>query len=251
MPDMPSTDSLTAQRAAALVAHYQSTMDLVSRSWEHRNRQFIILVVVLAAAGLVAFARQLIAPALEAVILGHLPGLDGAAVTRLRAFLPLASDLLLGLLVVCIFYLMAGLCHRTGMIINGYQYLGMIEAEIRDTLRIGAEHIAFTREGPFYDATGQKLTRLIGFCYRAVLGLLLAFFFATRIFFDFPSDWVPLRVPGREDAVHWYGWLIGNFLFLVDILIAVPTLWLFLRYARLAPRREEEVRAAVRRLLGG
>jgi tetrahydromethanopterin S-methyltransferase subunit G len=234
-------------RAAALVEHYQDTAELVSRAWERRNRQFIILVCVLAAAGLVAFARQLIAPALEAAILGQLPALDEAAKGRLRAFLPLGSDLLLGLLVVTVFYLMASLCHRTGMIINHYQYLSMMEDEIRQQLKIDKSSIAFTREGPFYAATGSKLTRLIGFCYRAVLGLLLVFFFATRLFFDFPSDWVPLRVPGREDAVEWYGWLIGNFLFVVDILIAVPTLWLFARYARLRPLADEAVRAAVLR----
>jgi|GEM_PF-2414589 len=251
MPEMRSAGELPALRAAALVEHYQATVDLVSRSWERRNRQFIILVCVLAAAGLVAFARQLIAPSLEAVILGHLPGLEDAAKDRLRAFLPLASDLLLGLLVVSVFYLMASLCHRTGMIINTYQYLSMMEGEIRRELSIDRDQIAFSREGPFYEATGSHLTRLIGFCYRAVLGLLLVFFFATRLFFDFPSEWVPLPVPGRGEAVQFYGWLIGNFLFVVDILIALPTLWLFLRYASLRPRPEEEVRARVLRLQGG
>jgi hypothetical protein len=238
---------VSAMRAAAIVEHYRSTVTLVSQSWERRNRQFIILVGVLAAAGLVAFARQLIAPALESYILTHLPGLDDAARGRLRAFLPLASDLLLGLLVVSVFYLMASLCHRTGMIINTYQYLGMLEGEIRKELGIAKGQIAFTREGPFYAATGSPLTRLIGLCYRIVLGLLLVFFFGTRLVFDFPSEWVPLRVPGREEAVLWYGWLIGNFLFVVDVLIAVPTLWLFMRYVRLRPIADAEVRAAVAR----
>ena len=44
------------------------------------------------------------------------------------------------------------------------------------------------------------------------------------------------------EAVRWYGWLIGNFLLIVDIMVAIPTLLLFLRYARLSPMAEAEVR---------
>jgi tetrahydromethanopterin S-methyltransferase subunit G len=233
-----------------MAEHYQKTMDLVTRVWERRNRQFIILVAVLAAAVLVAFARQLIAPALETVIFAHLPGLNSAAAERLRAFLPLASDLLLALLLVTVFYLMASLAHGTGWIINSYLYMSMLEREIRQQLKISRDQIAFTREGPFYEVTGSKLTRVIGLCYKSVLGLLLLSFFTSRIFFDLPSDWVPLRVPGREDAVRWYGWLIGNFLFVFDILIAIPTLWLFARYAGLiSSQSEADVRREISRLV--
>jgi hypothetical protein len=63
-------DPMTAVRADALAEHYQRTVDLVARAWERRNRQFIVLIAVLAAAVLVAFSRQLIAPLLEALIVG-------------------------------------------------------------------------------------------------------------------------------------------------------------------------------------
>src|SRR5262249_4856829 len=148
--------------------------------------QFIILIAVLAAAVLVAFARQLIAPFLEALIVGQGPKLEPAALERLRAFLPLASDLVLGLLVVSLFYLMASLCHGSGMIINHYVYLSMMEREVRHELQLAKDQIAFTREGPFFEATGRDLTRLIGLCYKLVLGVLLVAFFALRIYFDLP-----------------------------------------------------------------
>jgi hypothetical protein len=251
MTDVGPGASIASVRAAALVEHYQHTNDIVYQSWDRRSRQFIILVAVLAVAVLIAFARQLMAPALESVILDKLPGLGQPAVERLRAFLPLGTDLLLALLVVSIFYLMASLTHRTGMIINLYLYLSMLEGEIRRELQIGNDQIAFTREGPFYEVTGSRLTRVIGLCYRAVLGVLLLSFFASRLFFDFPSEWFPLRVPFRDDAVRWYGWLIGNFLFVIDVLIAIPTLWLFARYVRLmTPVSEAEVRSSINRYIG-
>jgi hypothetical protein len=243
-------DSFASTRATALTEHYQRTVDLVSRAWVRRNRQFIILIGVLAAAVLVAFSRQLIAPLLEALIVDQLPKLPDPAAGRLRAFLPLASDLLLALLMVAIFYLMASLCHGSGMIINAYVYLGMLEREVRAELKLGKDQIAFTREGPFFEVTGRRLTRLIGFCYKMVLGLLLVAFFALRIYFDLPSEGLMATVPGRAEAVRWYGWLIGNFLLIVDIAVAIPTLSLFLRYARLSPMAETDVRKQLAQLSG-
>jgi hypothetical protein len=232
-------DPMTAVRADALAEHYQRTVDLVARAWERRNRQFIVLIAVLAAAVLVAFSRQLIAPLLEALIVGQLPGLQqNPAGERLSTFLPLASDLLLALLVVAIFYLMASLCHASGMIINLYVYLGMMEREVRHELQLPKDQIAFTREGPFYEATGRHLSRPIGACYKIVLGTLLVAFFALRIYFDLTGT----AVPGRESASAAYGWLVGNFLLIVDVAVAIPTMWLFLRYARLSPMGEIEVR---------
>jgi len=238
-----------AVRAAALVEHYQRTSEFVLQEWRRRNRQAIILIAILAAAGLVAFARQLIAPVLLALTSKHLE-LDPAAIERLRAFMPLASDLLLGFLIISIFYLIAILTHRSGMIINLYLYMSMLEVEIRRELQVAKDHVAFTREGPFYEITGTNLTRLLGFCHKAVLGLLLVFFFASRLYFDQPTAWVPLRVLGREDAVNVYGWLIGNFLFVIDVLIVIPTMWLFWRYARLRAPSEDYVRQEIARRQG-
>ena len=73
--DVGTAGGLEAVRAAASVEHYQKTMDLVTHHWERRSRQFVTLVGVLGGAALVAFARPLIAPTLEALIRERLPGL--------------------------------------------------------------------------------------------------------------------------------------------------------------------------------
>ena len=65
MPEIQPIQDLATLRAAALAEHYQKTMELVTHHWERRSRQFVTLVAVLAGAALVAFARRLIAPALE------------------------------------------------------------------------------------------------------------------------------------------------------------------------------------------
>lgn len=241
-------ESLASMRATALTAHYQMTVEIVSRAWVRRNRQFLILIAVLAAAVLIAFSRQLIAPILQAFITGQVPRLPDHTADRLQTFLPLASNLLQGLLVVAIFYLMASLCHGSGMIINGYVYLGMLEREVRAELGLGKGKIAFTREGPFFEVTGRSLTRLIGFCYKMVLGLLLLAFFGLRIYFDWPSDGPPVGDVSSGAVARWYRWVIGNFLLFVDILVAIPTFLLFLRYANLSPMAEADVRKRLARL---
>jgi hypothetical protein len=241
-------ESLASTRATALTQHYQMTVDLVSRAWVRRNRQFIILIAVLAMAVLIAFSRQLIAPLLQAFITEQVPKLPDHASDRLQTFLPLASNLLQGLLVVAIFYLMASLCHGSGMIINGYVYLGMLEREVRAELKLGKSQIAFTREGPFFEVTGRGLTRLIGFCYKMVLALLLVAFFGLRIYFDWPSESPPAGDPGWAAVVGWYRWVLSNFLLFVDILVAIPTFLLFRRYAKLSPMAEADVREGLARL---
>ena len=72
MPEIHTQD-LATLRAAALVEHYQKTMELITHHWERRSRQFVTLVAVLAGAALVAFARRLLAPALEAIFLKQFP----------------------------------------------------------------------------------------------------------------------------------------------------------------------------------
>ena len=98
-----------------------------------------------------------------------------------------------------------------------------------------AQHVPSTDE--LAKQITPRLSRLAVGSVWAGVELLVAFF-ALRIYFDLPGD----AVPGRAEAVRWYGWLVGNFLLIVDIVVAVPTLWLFARYARLSPMSETDVR---------
>lgn len=248
---MTEISDLAAARAIEIAQHYQRTSELVSYEWRRRNRQSIIIFVVLAVTALVPFFKEIIPDALLAFAQSRLPNLKPEAVELLKLTSKLVTAFLLGLLVVPIFYLMAVLCHRSGMIINLYLYLSMMEQELRKELQIPADYVAFTREGPFYAVTGSGLTKLLGFCHKTVLGFLLAFFFASQIFFELPTEWVSLRVSGQEDALRWYGWLLTNYLFVVKVLVAAPTFWLFIRYARLRSPSEADVRAGLMRAQGG
>jgi hypothetical protein len=230
---------LDAVRAAAMAEHYQKTMDLVTHHWERRSRQFVTLVAVLGGAALVAFARPLIAPSLEAIIRERLPGLDQAAIARLKELTPVAGDLLLAFLVISVFYLTASLFNRSSVITNYYTYLEQIEAEIRKAFQIPADQIVFTREGDFYAAMGSDISNLIGRCYKAILGFLLVFFFAARLFFDYPADVVSLPSLDRAAILTF---VAKTFLFAIDVLIVIPTIWLFVRFVRLGPMTRSEVR---------
>lgn len=234
-----------ALRAAALVDHYHKTADLVSHHWERRSRQFVTLVGVLAGAALVAFARPLIAPALEALALRNLE-LTGDSLGRLKALTPVAADLLLAFLVVVVFYLTASLVNRSALITNSYLYMSLLEGEIRTALQLPKGRFAFTREGVFYRIAGSTMTRLVARCYKTVLGSLLVFFFAARLFFDFPHD-LPSFQPQREVVLTW---VAKSFLFGVDVLIVVPTLWLFLRFARLRAISETDAHQRLKEIEG-
>jgi hypothetical protein len=219
---------IDAARADAVVNHYQKTAELITHHWERRAQQFVTLVMVLAGAVLVAVSRPLIAPALEALVLAYVK-LTGDGLVRLQALAPLAGDLVLALLVVTVFYLTASLVNRTSIIMNYYLYISLLEEEIRGALAVPRDQFAFTREGVFYTLASSSMTRLIGRCYKAVLGSLLFLFFAARLFFDFPRDLPPFQL-GGDILLQWAS---KGFLFLVDVLIVVPTLWLFFRFAGL------------------
>ena len=241
--DVGAAGGLDAVRAAAMAEHYQKTMDLVTHHWERRSRQFVTLVGVLGGSVLVAFARPLIAPSLEAIIRSHLPQLDTAAVARLKELTPVAGDLLLAFLVISVFYLTASLFNRSSVINNYYIYLEQIEGEIRQGLLIPKGQIVFSREGAFYAAMGSDISNLIGRCYKTILGFLLVFFFAARLFFDFPTD----AVLPALDRASILTFVAKSFLFAIDLLIAVPTIWLFVRFVRLGPMSRSDVQ---RRMTG-
>lgn len=228
---------IDAARADAVVNHYQKTAELIAHHWERRAQQFVTLVVVLAGAVLVAFSRPLIAPGLEALVLAYVK-LTGDSLARLQALTPLAGDLVLALLVVTVFYLTASLVNRTSIIMNYYLYMSLLEEEIRGALAIPKDQFAFTREGLFYTLASSSMTRLIGWCYKAVLGSLLFLFFAARLFFDFPRDLPPFQF-GGDILLQWAS---RGFLFVVDVLIVVPTLWLFFRFAGLSTMSAPDAR---------
>jgi hypothetical protein len=244
MAEISTGAGLDSVRAVALVEHYQKTAELVKHHWERRSRQFVTLVAVLAGAALTAFARPLIAPVLE-VLVKKYAELPVAHHERLAQLTPVAGDLLLAFLVVTVFYLTASLVNRTNMITNYYLYMSFLEGEIRSALHISRDQFAFAREGAFYRIAGSPLSRLIGRCYKAVLGSLLVFFFAARLFFDYPVDVESLPVLERAAILTF---VAKTFLFIVDVLVVVPTLWLFVRFVSLRAISQAEARERLSRI---
>jgi hypothetical protein len=234
--DVGAAGGLDAIRAAALVEHYHKTMDLVTHHWERRSRQFVTLVAVLAGAAL-AFLRPLIAPALASIVLQNFPKLNQAMVENAA---PVAADLLLAFLVISVFYLTASLVNRTSVINTYYGYLEALESEIRPALGIKPGQVAFTREGDFYRSVGSGISNLIARCYKWVLGTLLVFFFAARLVFDYAPDILMLPPWERGPVIAYVGKI---FLWVIDVVVVIPTAWLFVRLAVMRPPRPEEVRA--------
>ena len=141
--------------------------------------------------------------------------------------------------------------NRTGMIMNYYQLpRACSKARSARRCRSGPRQIAFTREGEFYQVTGSDTSRADrAVATRLCSASLLAVLLLARLFFDLSAR------AGRRCASpiprtrQWYGWLIGKTsCSSIDVLIVVPTLWLFVRYASGSwPLPEAEVAAACMR----
>ena len=180
---------LDAVRAAALTEHYQKTLELLAYERERRNKQFIVLIAMLGVTTLTAFSRPIISSLLESQILNHLPFLRADSMDRLQELTSFAGDLLLAFLVLWVFYLVANLVDRSGLIANYAAYVEQLELEIRRALAFEQSDFGFTREGSFYRLTHTNISALTSRLYRSILGCLLVAFFATRLFFDYPVNW--------------------------------------------------------------
>lgn len=132
-----------------LVKHYDKTYDLTYKLWEQRNRLFLILVGVIGAATLLTYR----APETDSLLVDLVAKSVGVSdnekrVEQLRTGFPFA--VLQSILLLVIFYLMVNLFHRALYVLRNYAYLGALEVEIRNDLKVNEGSIAFTRESTFY-----------------------------------------------------------------------------------------------------
>jgi hypothetical protein len=250
-------DGLAAVRATALVEHYQKTREQIARDWVERNRRYSLLVAMLAAATLLTFVQGPLVGTLARLSGGELRELLSGA--RPPGSLDLSSivanlvvynaavvfDLIMIAFLVLSFYLMTDLFHRSAMLVSGYVYLALMEREIRRELVFGETQAAFTKDGPFYRATGARMSRLIGRANKGMLGCLVLLFFAARLFTDFPHGWFSAHPPAPADLVAWPQWATRNLLFLLDVITALLTARMFWGYLVLKPPSEAKVREAI------
>jgi hypothetical protein len=140
---MPTQDEISV--AELLTEHYRDTMDRTNTFFQQRNRIFLILLAVIAIGTLITFRTK----QTESLLLIWITkGLDQKSVDAIRNSFPFA--LLETLLLVVVFFLMVNLYHRARFILRNYQYLGLLEAEIRKQLALGQNSTAFTRESTIY-----------------------------------------------------------------------------------------------------
>ncbi len=254
---MDALDGLAAVRATALVEHYQKTREQLTHDWVERNRRYSLLVAMLAAAAMLSFVQGPVVQALGRLSTGELstllgkvttlgnPDLSSIVASLLVYNASVVFDLLMIGFLVLSFYLMTDLFHRSSILGSGYVYLALMEREIRGALLLGEEHAAFTREGAFYRATGRRMSKLIGWANKGMLGALLVLFFAARLFTDFPTDWLAGHAPGRGDVAAWPQWATRNFLFVLDVITALLTARMFWGYLVLKAPSEAAVREAI------
>ena len=135
---------------------------------------------------------------------------DPARVAQLYTDFPF--DVLLSAILVIIFYLMQKLYSTNLSVSRYYLYLGTMEDEIRKTLELPKESVAFTREGKFYWDGRTVAQNISKWLYVAVISITLLPFSILKVFGDID--------------------LKNIFLILVDIAVSLMTFIYLFEYAR-------------------
>jgi hypothetical protein len=177
--------------AAELIAeHYQNTFELTFRLWKQRNREFLILLGVIAASALLTW-HPAQASGLLVKWVNHALGFEDKDETALAQSLPFG--LVQSVSSIVVFYLMASLYHRSITVLRHYKYLAQLEGELRTRLQIPDESWVFTRESTFYWATTRtKFMQRLGWVYSGVLAIVLATFLYERLKNDWQGGLWPL-----------------------------------------------------------
>lgn len=215
-----------ANAAQVLAEHYQKTNELTYELRQQRDKIFLFLLLTLGGATLFNFDANSSNSILFAG-LGKFLGDNSLGNLKDSPIKSIVVTLLLG----AVFYLMSNLYQRTASVLRNYQYLGLMEQEIRVRLGIQEPEISFSREGNYYWRTRERddskpdglflrwrkkvgALNLTKNFYTIFLASLLILSFALRIFND----------------VQTQNWL----LVIIDALIAVPTLVYLNSYAQVS-----------------
>lgn len=205
-----------AQKAEALVEHYQNTYELVFRLWGQRNKTFLLLLGVVGAAAL--FVNEESLKDLLQMLRGYLqqgaaptPAAPGSASYRYFSEENFPFKIIHGMFLVSIFYLMVSLYHRSLNVLRYYAYLSALEREIRYQLGFDHGEVGFTRESSFYWHKRPILMTLVKYFYILIIAGMLGLFFYLRVLADLsPFDRLMLTI---------------------DAVVGIPTLLVFLAYA--------------------
>lgn len=205
-----------------LVEHYQKTSELTYRYWTQRNRTFLIMIAVIGVGTLLTYRASEANPILVIWAANALNITDATKIKEFRDGFPFA--LCQAVLLTAVFYLMVSLYHRSVCVSRSYEYLGLLEGEIRECLSISAGRMGFARESGFYWNDRPWLLDWIKYFYTLLLGVLLIAFIGGRIWSDF-----------RKET-----WAVV----LMDFVISTPILICFGGYAKYSIQSDRTQRAA-------
>jgi len=191
-----------------IVEHYQKTFELTMRTWEIRNRTFLIILGVVGIGTLITWNVPESQPILVDFLMKLLGITNEERAIELRSSLP--YGLLQSILLIVVAYLTLILYHRTATIQRFYKYLAKLEEEIRTGMSLSGSDVSFTRESGFYDKHKPKLGFFVAISYILMLGGLLAAFLGYRIYSDFSSGATSVGI--------------------VDSILATPTVMFYIGY---------------------
>lgn len=200
------------ESAQAITEHYQKTFELTHEMWKERNKLFVYLVLT-TGVGLLFLLRVPEFDRLLVETIANILGIkDPERVAQLYTNFPF--DVLLSAILVINFYLMQKLYSTNLSVSRYYLYLGAMEDEIRKTLELPRESVAFTREGKFYWGGRTVAQDISKWLYVIVLTITLLPFSVLKALGDLE---------------------LKNIMFtLVDIIVSMMTFIYLFEYARSA-----------------
>jgi len=200
------------ESAQAITEHYQKTFELTYEMWRERNKLFVYLVLI-TGVGLLFLLRVPEFDKLLVETIASILGIkDPERVAQLYTNFPF--DVLLSAILVINFYLMQKLYSTNLSVSRYYLYLGAMETEIRKTLGLPENSVAFTREGKFYWGGRTATQNMSKWLYVIVITITLLPFSVLKILGDFELKSIMLT--------------------LVDIIVSMMTFIYLFEYARSA-----------------
>lgn len=198
-----------------LVEHYHKTYDLTFKIWENRNKNLLILLIVVGFSTLLTFNVAEAQPLLVDII-AKLCGIsDATRVTELRKSFP--YGIIQSIFIIVVFYLMLNLYQKTRFIRRSYEYLSGVEKDIRHALSLKSHSVSFTREGEFYKKDQTFTALMTGICYIFILGVLLFSFLGMRLITDWNSN--------------------QNINLIIDFLLSLCVTYFFIAYSIISLRK--------------
>ena len=192
-PETPPMPAPAPEAAEALTNHYQKTFEVAYDYWRERNKLFVFLVLT-AGIGLMLILRV---PTADTLIVDAIAKfLDiSDEVHKAELYQTFPFDILLSGVMVVMFYLMQRLYSTNLSVMRNYLYLGALEKEIRESLKLPATSIAFTREGKYYWDRRMIMQNTSKWYYIFVLFVILIPFIVLKLKADLVAfNWVVILV---------------------------------------------------------